>query len=203
MARPPATESQKDAVRSKIRQAAVNLYREQGITNITARAIAVRAGVSVGTIYKHFGNLSELARTLWQGPVERFEQSLEEQAARQSDPLLRLQELLEGYLDFAEQNAELYRGAFLFVRPPNEAKPDKEAITTSVFAKLLIEALEQGQREGAVLAGDAVEQAQLLWAGVHGAIALPTNLDRLQWQLTDMRGPLLDGLLRMVSISVR
>ena len=199
MPRPPATQSQTNAVRSKIRRAAVDLYLEQGLNNLTARAIAVRAEVSVGTIYKHFGNLSELARTLWQGPVETFEQSLEDKAAQHQDPLQRLKVLLAAYLEFARQNPDIYRGAFLFVRPPNQDQPEPAQLTASVFARLLIHALHEGQQQGSVSIGDAQVQAQLLWAGLHGVIALPINLDRLEWNNKAMQQQMVDGLLRMIS----
>ncbi len=199
MPRPPATASQIDALRSNIRRAALDLYREQGLNHLTARAIAVRAGVSVGTIYKHFGNLSELARTLWQGPVEKFEQALEQKAAQYQDPLERLHALLEAYLEFARTHQDLYRGAFLFVRPPNQDQPEKAQLTSSVFARLLIDALQEGQQQGLVVAGDAQIQAQTLWAGVHGAIALPINLDRLTWNDTAIERQMVDGLLRSIS----
>ncbi len=199
MPRPPATQEHVDAVRSKIRHAAVDLYREQGLNNLTARAIAVRAGVSVGTIYKHFGSLSELARTLWQGPVEKFEQGLAATAARYQDPLERIKALLEAYLSFARKNADLYRGTFLFVRPPNQDAPPRTQATASVFAKLLIEALEEGQQAGQVLAGDAQVQAQTLWAGLHGVIALPVNLDRLKWKNRAIEREMVEGLLRAIS----
>lgn len=199
MPRPPATQSQIDAVRSRIRRAAVDLYREQGLNHLTARAIALRAGVSVGTIYKHFGSLSDLARTLWQGPVETFERALEDLAAEHQDPVRRLRALLEAYLDFAGRNPDLYRGAFLYVRPPDQDRPEPAQLTSSVFARLLIETLKAGQQRELVVAGDARVQAQLLWAGLHGTIALPINLDRLKWNSQGMRRQIVDGLLRMMS----
>lgn len=198
MSRPRATQQQKDAVRAKIRKAAVDLYREQGLANLTARAIAVRAEVSVGTIYAHFGSLPELARSLWQGPVNRFEQALEAKAAQQPAPLPRLRIILAAYLEFARDNPELYRGAFLFVRPPNDAGPDKQPLTTSVFAKLLIDTLIDGQQTGVVVTDDAALQAQRLWAALHGSVALPINLDRFDWPAVN-DNQVVDGLMRMVS----
>ena len=72
MPRRPATESQREEVRQKIRNAAKAIYREKGITGISARAIAVSAGVSVGTIYSYFGDLQTLMQSLWLEPLDRF-----------------------------------------------------------------------------------------------------------------------------------
>lgn len=182
MARPKATQSQKDAVRLKIRRAAADLYREQGFANLTARAIAQRAGVSVGTIYVHFGNLSSLARSLWQGPVERFEQQLRELSQQTPDPMERIRVLLQAYLEFARANPEVYRGAFLFVRPLAEDPPPRADFITSTFAELLVEAIEAGHRAGGLKVTESRAQAQVIWAALHGHIALPINLDRFDWQ---------------------
>ena len=197
MARPKATESQKDAVRSKIRRAAADLYREQGLTNLTARAIATRAGVSVGTIYVHFGNLAGLARSLWQGPVDRFEVHLRELAEREPDPVSRIRAMLAAYLEFARTNPELYRGTFLFVRPPAEEVEEQQDFTVNTFAKLMIDALEEGSRSGALAVKDARLQAQMIWAALHGSIALPINLDRFEWQKVDDQ-ELIDRILGML-----
>lgn len=197
MARPKATQSQKDAVRSKIRQAAAELYLEQGVANLTARAIAERAGVSPGTIYVHFGNLAGLARSLWQGPVEKFEQELQKLAEQEQDPLERVRSFLSAYLQFARDNPDLYRGTFLFVRPPSEGTPEKQDFGVNTFARLLVDALEEGQRQGWLLVKDARTQAHLIWSTLHGSVALPINLDRFEWQACSDED-VIEGLLMML-----
>ncbi|MEL0048646.1 MAG: TetR/AcrR family transcriptional regulator [Gammaproteobacteria bacterium] len=131
MPRPKATEAQKTESRSKIRHAAAELYREQGPDNLTARAIAIRAGVSVGTLYSHFSDLSELARSLWQGPVDKFDQHLRTLVEVQTDPVKRIELLLLAYLEFARTNPELYQGTFLYVRPANREAPEKQDFATN------------------------------------------------------------------------
>jgi len=198
MARPKATQAQVDAVRSNIRRAAAELYLEQGLTNLTARAIAQRAGVSVGTLYVHFGNLSELARSLWQGPVDQFEQELETLAAKTADPVKRIRLMLGAYLDFARKHPDLYRGTFLFVRPPNQQPPDQQDFKTSAFARLMIGAVKAGQQSGTLIRQDAASQVQLLWATLHGMLALPVNLDRFTWKRVNDK-TIIDSLVRMIS----
>ncbi len=200
MARKPATDEQKAAVRANIRNAALALYREQGLNNLTARTIAVRAGISVGTIYTHFGNLNELAQSLWQGPVEKFEDELKTRAAQHQQPAARLKSLLMTYLEFAGKNVELYRAVFMFVRAPGET-PVQQPFTNSVFADLLITVLKEGQREGIFIAAQPVSQAQILWSALHGLIALPINIDRFSWAGTDeLHSQMINGLLRMIQV---
>ena len=178
MPRKPATEEQRRAIRTRLQQAAAAIYRAEGLAGISARAIAQKADVSVGTIYAHFGSLQALMQTLWQEPLERLNQRFLLAAEANPDPFARLQALLETYLDYALEFPELYRGAFLFVRPEQMEKPERLSFEDVHFPRLVRLALEQAQANGAIKGGDTEAQMQLLWAGLHGVLALPVNMDR-------------------------
>ena len=76
MARPAATPEQRARKRFLIRDAAAELAREVGPAGVTIRKIAERAGVSVGTVYKHFGSLTDITRSLWTEPVAEANQRM-------------------------------------------------------------------------------------------------------------------------------
>lgn len=179
MPRPALTDEQRRQTRRRIRQAAAQLYAENGITDISARAIAKSAGVSVGTLYSYFENLTELMQSLWKEPVARWLSRLEALSSDIDDPRQRLRALLESYAGFATIEHGVYRGAFLFVRPDSLEKPDKLDLEHDRFATLLRNAIREGQQQGQFRNGNPSSLAQTLWAGMHGAIALPANLDRL------------------------
>ena len=82
-------------------------------------------------------------------------------------------------MDVATNAPELFRGAFLFVRPGSLEKPPREALETAVFGALLLAAVEEGQAAGRVRPGEPRRLAQLAWSAVHGSLALPVNFDRL------------------------
>lgn len=199
MPRTPATEAQRDAARRHLQKAAAGLYAELGATGVSARAVAERANVSVGTIYSYFGSLQGLMQSLWMQPLEGINARFEQVAAAVPEPLPRLRALLEAYVDVARARPELYRGVFLFVRPAALPTPERGPLETAVFPSLLVAAIRDGQAQGAIREGDPVRLAQLAWAGVHGALALPVNFDRLQLDATgclagDMVGLVVDGL---------
>ncbi len=179
MARPAATPEQQEAVRKRIRDAAAELYRAEGLGGITARAIAQGAGVSVGTIYSHFGDLATLMQSLWTGKVARQFARFRDIAERHPDPVERLDALLRDYLRFGLENAALYRNAFLFVRPESHAKPEAGPLSAVEFPALLIAAIAEGQAAGRIVEGQPEHLAQILWSGVHGCLALPANIDRV------------------------
>ena len=109
MPRKPATEEQKLAARRHLQKTASGLYAEKGATGVSARAIAVRAGVSVGALYSHFGSLQGLMQSLWREPVEQIDRQLEQIAADHPDPVDRLRALLGAYVEVALERPELFR----------------------------------------------------------------------------------------------
>ena len=179
MPRPALTEEQRRATRRRIRRAASELYAEAGLSRISARAVAERAGVSVGTLYTHFDNLTDLMRSLWRAPVARLYQEMRELAESTPDPVDRLTLLMRRYVRFAAEEASVYRGAFLFVRPQTDEQPEALPPGRNDFLRLLGDAISQGQAQGSVRAGDPEAMAQLIWAALHGANALPINIDLL------------------------
>ena len=179
MARPKASPEQRAEVRRSIQQAAVELYRAEGLGGVSARAVAKKAGVSVGTIYSYFGDLKGLGQSLWEPQIARLEDELRKVAAQQDDPMARIEALLRAYLSFGIEQSELYRNALMFVRPTSVEQPEKRPLSEFAFPSLLLVAIKQGQAEGTVISEDPEILVQILWSGVHGALALPVNMDRL------------------------
>lgn len=201
MGRPFSTPEHRAEIRRTIRAAAAELYRREGLSGISVRRVAQQAGVSVGAIYAHFEDLTGLMQSLWTGQVERQNIRFAELIAGVEDPVERLRVLIDAYLHFGIDHAELYRNAFLFVRPESHPKPIPAKLETHVFPRLLMEALQEGQRQGRVRDGDVSVLAQVLWSGVHGCLALPSNLDRVDFcGPADIAGPMIQALVRGVLV---
>ena len=179
MPRPALTEAQRRETRRKIRRAAAELYAENGLADISARAIAETAGVSVGTLYSYFDNLTDLMQSLWKEPVAHFLADLEAIAEATTEPSKRLRRLLEAYVTFALEQEAVYRGAFLFIRPGSQEKPEPMDPRRDRLFSLLQATVVAGQKAGSFRRGNPRRITQSLWAGLHGAIALPTNIDRI------------------------
>ena len=198
MPRRPATESQREEVRQKIRSAAKAIYRDKGISGISARAIAVSAGVSVGTIYAYFGDLQTLMQSLWLEPLDRINAEMQSIAKAHGDPVERLRALMAAYLAVATDNPELYRNAFMFVRPSQLPTPEQAEMDSVVFVALIKQALLDGQNSGRIRSGSVEQMAQLIWAGLHGSIALPVNFDRIALA-TDTGPQMIDMLIAQLT----
>lgn len=178
MARPAATDAQRREQRDRIRRAAAELYQEGGLPALSVRAVAKRAGVSTGLLYSYFDGLSELMRTLWIRPVAEFGLRVDAIVADEPDPLRRIESLLTAYVEWVQANPDVHRGVLLFVRPPNAEPPTTRPVADLALPQALAAAIDEGQGAGRIHPGEPMELAQALWAGVHGALALPVNIHR-------------------------
>lgn len=185
MPRPEATPEQKAEVRSKLRKSAAAVYNREGQTGLSVRAIAKEAEVSVGTIYTYFGSLQGLMESLWSGPVARVGDELNAVSEQTADPVQRVRVLMQTYLKFAKENAEIYRGVFLYVRPLERPPHEREPAEQAVFPALLTAAIEDGQAQGEIRDGNAADYAMMLWGSLHGCLALPNNFGRLEFRHPD------------------
>ena len=200
MPRKPATEAQRLEVRISLQRAAQHVFDAKGISGVTARAVALEAGVSVGTIYAHFGDLKSLMQSLWEEPMQRLNARFHA-AAAYPDPLPRLRALMQTYVQIAADYPELYRNAFMFVRPAHLPAPEKDAEGLSVFPDLIRTALLDGQNAGAIRTGSVTTMTELIWSSLHGAITLPINFDRLSFEATTARtDAVIEMLLNQVAI---
>ncbi len=177
MARPSATEAERAGQRRRLRRAAADLHREGGPGAVSVRSVAKRAGVSTGLLYSYFANLSELMRSLWMAPIVELGASLAAAEEAEADPLERIRRLLETYVEFTLTNEETHRGLLLWVRPPNSTTDRNDDPDELMLFSSLRRAVEAGQANGDVRDGDSRVLAQLLWSGIHGALALPINID--------------------------
>lgn len=67
------TQMLKDSVRQKIINEAVNQFNETGYLQSKMKDIAIRAGVSVGNIYRYFNNKEDLFESIVQPVIEKID----------------------------------------------------------------------------------------------------------------------------------
>lgn len=186
-------------MRQRIRDAAIELYRGAGLEAMTIRGVAKQAGLAPSVLYAYYPNRQTLLQSLWYEPVVTAVQEIIRVAGVTPDPLARIERMLAVYIEFARHNPEIYRGAFMFVRPGSMEKPPVQDLEVLDLHRLLRTAIEEGQRAGQLQAGNAHELAQSLWAGVHGGLALPVSIEMFNFATpTDLAAKtlrlMIDGL---------
>jgi AcrR family transcriptional regulator len=105
---------ERDARRRLILDAARDLFSKKDFRTVTVREIAKTAGVSIGTIYNYYENLTDLFLDVFLKSAEEIEQLLTRQNHEVSFSFSRLCEL---YITYLNDNMTFYQmmGHFMLV----------------------------------------------------------------------------------------
>ncbi len=163
--------------REKILDAARDMFSQEGFDAVTMRAVADRIEYTPTAIYHHFKNkhalLSEICARDFGMLAQHFVSSI-----TTADPVQRILEVGQTYLQFAEDHPSHYRFMFMTVFPQPQYPADLVAEQRGNPVKdayaYLREACRQAIASGALRPEitDPDELAQILWGGVHGMISL-------------------------------
>ena len=154
--------------------AAGALLAEQGLNGMKARTIAERAGLSVGSIYKLFGDIDDLIRELnmitYRDFAEHHRQALERAALDPAEVHGRVMVLAKAYVDFVTAENARWRALLAFNRRQGGAAPQYYTDFEDELFRLVIDVLEAAP--GLEDAALRETSARALWAAVHGIIGI-------------------------------
>lgn len=196
-------EREKQEVRSRILEAARELFVRDGYEAVGMRQIAERAEYSPAALYFHFADKKALIQALcaedFLALARRFQSALEI-----GDPLQRLALIGRSYAEFGLQYPNHYRLLFMTPHPipASESAVEKNNPSQDAYA-FLLGAVRQAIAAGRLRPelGDAQMVAQTLWAAIHGVVSLHI-VKRTDDDWIDWRPPLaavefmIDGVMR-------
>jgi AcrR family transcriptional regulator len=163
-------EREREEVRRKILDAAQELFATEGYERVTMRRIAQAIEYSPTTIYLHFKDKDELVHSLCD---EDFRKLIGELGTVDggADPIEKIRQLGRGYARFGVTYPNHYR--FMFMTPFGEGHPPSPAGEQAfgIVRAMVAEAIAAGRFRP----GDVDTVAQVLWASLHGAVALLIN----------------------------
>jgi AcrR family transcriptional regulator len=175
-------EREREETRTRILDAARDLFVAEGYDSVTMRRIAERIEYSPTAIYFHFRDketlLNELCATDFLSLAHQFQK-----IARIADPVERLRKTGHAYVQFGIDNPNHYRLMFMTPKPPvggdrpERGNPEEDAYA---FLKMTIaEAIEKKLLRPELK--DVELLAQTIWAGVHGVISLHIAKQQDDW----------------------
>ncbi|MCC6132703.1 MAG: TetR/AcrR family transcriptional regulator [Acidobacteria bacterium] len=168
-------EREKQAVRTRILDAARELFIRDGYEAVTMRRIAEAIEYSPTTIYLHFKDKDALIRELCRTDFALFGAAFR-QAGEERDPIERIRKSGHAYIRFGVEHPNHYR--LLFMTPSQMSATEHEEfhqkepeLDAYAFLKQAVEeALAAGRFRQELTDSDLI--SQVLWAGVHGVVAL-------------------------------
>jgi AcrR family transcriptional regulator len=167
---------EKEELKTKILDAARELFAAEGYDAVTMRKIAEKIEYTATAIYLHFPDKDTLLRELCDTDFRSLRVAFE-RIGRQADPVERLRKLGLTYAEFALDHPNHYRLMFMTPSPfdgPRETSiergnPDQDAYA---FLKATV---ADGVTAGCYrpeYSKDPELLAQVMWSSVHGVVAL-------------------------------
>ncbi|HEX5571332.1 MAG TPA: TetR/AcrR family transcriptional regulator [Ktedonobacterales bacterium] len=174
-------------MRQRIYDAALTLFRRDGVTGATIREIAREAGVGVGTFFNYFESKEDVLAALGRQRYERMTALLAEPAMEALSARERIERIMRALIEGMEEEPRLTR-AVMRAALASPTLFHGERARFVALADLFAEILRAGQARGEVAADcDAEVASHLListyatltldWAeGAEGYAPLPTLL---------------------------
>lgn len=187
---------ERQEVRSKILEAAREIFLADGVEAMSMRKVAERIEYSPTTIYLHFADKTALLEELMRGDFQLLGTKFQH-IARVGDPIERLRQTGRAYIEFGLSHPNHYRT--MFSAPPSKKRPsdpehgDPNHDGYAFLRSVVQEGIAAGRfREGL---RDAELVAQTMWAAVHGVVSL--LLTRGEDEVIDWRdrGAIIDLML--------
>lgn len=157
-------------MRTALLDAAIDLLETEGPDALSVRRIAAAAGVAPMGVYNHFDSKFGIVDALFVQGFERLRDALTS-IAPTADTLEDLREAGRRYRGLAVTHPMIYRVMFLRAIPGFEPSDEAAAVAASALESLATLA-QRAMDAGALARCEPLEAAQIIWASVHGAVAL-------------------------------
>ena len=154
-----------DAQRATIVAAATHQLAEHGYGGCSVAAVAERAGVAVGSVYRHFPTKADLVVHVFREVVTREVEAVRAASAAPGDPVERVLAVFE---TFAQRALKAPKQAYALLAEPVDALIDAERLEfRRAFTEVVAEHVAAGVRQGVLPAQDG----RLTAAALVGAAA--------------------------------
>jgi AcrR family transcriptional regulator len=171
----PRAKQRTNELRERGVTSALAVLAEQGVTGLTTRNVARRAGASVPAVYEVFGDKAGLVREVF---FEGFRMLGDALAALppEDDPLDALERVAEGYRAFVVANPVLAQ--VMFSQPFADFDPTTAEDTAGVKVRTIFVERVRAAVDAGRIAGDPTDVALVFFALLDG-LAAAENARRL------------------------
>lgn len=130
--------------KSDVVDAALALFMRKGIKATTTRDIALRAGISEGTIYRHFESKDDLAESIFEENLNYFWKFLKGYLKNSKSPEGMLAAFVDGFFEFSRREQRRY-GFIIAAHQTELKKLSREKMKPK---QMLMKILRLGQTQG-------------------------------------------------------
>jgi AcrR family transcriptional regulator len=174
-------EREREEIRTRILDAARELFANEGVESVTMRRIADRIEYSPTAIYFHFRDKEALLAELCDCDFRSFAHGFAA-IAEIPDPVERLRAAGEAYVSFGLNNPSHYRLMFMTPKMTESntiAKGNPEEDAYAFLKVIVADLMQQGRFRDDIT--DADLAAQVIWSAVHGVVSLEIAKCKDEW----------------------
>ena len=153
-------------------EAGAEILSKEGVSGLSLRKVASRAGVSHAAPYAHFTDKQALIAAISTEGYRRLYKELTAVVQKyRDDPLREFVEVAWAFVEFARNDPDLFKVVFSSVAEKEKDFPPFVEMTRKNF-QLLVELVEACQAARVLKHGAADEMAVSIWSLVHGFSSL-------------------------------
>ena len=174
-------EREREEIRTRILDAARELFANEGVESVTMRRIADRIEYSPTAIYFHFRDKEALLAELCDCDFRSFAHGFLE-IAQIADPVERLRAAGQAYVSFGLNNPSHYRLMFMTPKTTEAstiAKGNPEEDSYAFLKGIVAELMAQGKFRDDITDIDLA--AQVMWSAMHGLVSLEIAKCKDEW----------------------
>ena len=174
-------EREREEIRTRILDAARELFANEGVESVTMRRIADRIEYSPTAIYFHFRDKEALLAELCDCDFRSFAHGFIE-IAQIADPVERLRAAGRAYVSFGLNNPSHYRLMFMTPKTTEAstiAKGNPEEDSYAFLKGIVAELMAQGRFRDDITDVDLA--AQVMWSAMHGLVSLEIAKCKDEW----------------------
>lgn len=174
-------EREREEIRTRILDAARELFANEGVESVTMRRIADRIEYSPTAIYFHFRDKEALLAELCDCDFRSFAHGFIE-IAQIADPVERLRAAGRAYVSFGLNNPSHYRLMFMTPKTTEAstiAKGNPEEDSYAFLKGIVSELMQQGRFRDDITDVDLA--AQVMWSAMHGLVSLEIAKCKDEW----------------------
>jgi len=190
--RPTAkTQARKAALKEQLLNAALSLVSTGGFNSLTINAVAQKAGIATGAVYKHFESKAQLCAEVFRIATEKEVAVVRETALRQVAPATRLLDAIE---TFAMRALRGQRLAYALIAEPVDILVDTERLRyRHAYAEIFQRLVDEGIRSG-----DFPAQLSAVSAAALVGVIAESLVGPLSWQIDTQPGIEQTRLIRSI-----
>lgn len=170
-------EREKEALRTRMVEAARDILSEKGVDGLSMRSLAERIEYSPATIYLYFRDKNELLGEVIHAGFELMGEYIQEEMVAvggDANPAQQHRALGRAYARFGLENTAYFRVMFELPTVPQAHMLEQceQADSSYPCANLLVETVQRAMDAGLYQIRDAQTGAMVAWGVIHGLTSL-------------------------------